>query len=58
MFGIKPLRLLRDRRATTSIEYGLIAVGIAVAIAASLATFGDAAGSLFDSVAGTISDLM
>ena len=34
-------RLLQDRRGATAIEYGLIAAGIGVAIAATVGLLGD-----------------
>lgn len=39
-------RFLSDRSGATAIEYGLIAAGIAMAIAASVFFFGDAVSTL------------
>ncbi len=38
---------LKDEDGATAIEYGLIAAGIALAIAASVFAFGDDLGSMF-----------
>ena len=43
-------RLIRDERAATSIEYAMIAAGIAVAIVAAVNTLGVSVKSLYDSV--------
>ena len=43
-------RLIRDERAATSIEYAMIAAGIAVAIVAAVNTLGVSVKGLYDSV--------
>jgi pilus assembly protein Flp/PilA len=43
-------RFLRDERAATAIEYALIASGISIAIAATVATLGGNVQGLFSSV--------
>ena len=43
-------RLIRDERAATSIEYAMIAAGIAVAIVAAVNSLGVSVKSLYDSV--------
>jgi pilus assembly protein Flp/PilA len=49
---IKPvLRFVRDERAATSIEYAMIASGIAVAIAATLVNLGSTVKGLYSTVA-------
>jgi pilus assembly protein Flp/PilA len=45
------LRLMRDERGTTAIEYAILASGIAVAIVASIMNLGDTVKGLFTSVA-------
>jgi pilus assembly protein Flp/PilA len=49
-----PLRLLRDRRAVTALEYGLLTGLIAVAIASGVAFFSTTASSVFTTVANTL----
>jgi len=44
------LRLMRDERGTTAIEYALIASAVAVAIAASIMNLGGTVKGLFTSV--------
>jgi pilus assembly protein Flp/PilA len=44
------LRLLRDERGATAIEYAIIASGIAVAIAASVTSLGSSVNGLFTNV--------
>lgn len=52
---LKTLRLFRkDTRGATAIEYGLIAAGIAVAIAAAVFALGDDLTSLFEGVSEEI----
>jgi pilus assembly protein Flp/PilA len=45
------LRFLRDESGATSIEYAVIASGVAVAIAATVMTLGSGVKGLFTSVA-------
>ena len=45
------LRFLRDESGATSIEYAVIASGVAVAIAATVVTLGSSVKGLFTSVA-------
>ena len=48
-------RWMRDRRAATAIEYGLIAAGIALTIAGALFAFGDALHEMyFSGLAGAL----
>jgi pilus assembly protein Flp/PilA len=44
------LRLLRDERAATSIEYAMIASGIGVAIATTIVSLGSSVNGLYSSV--------
>jgi pilus assembly protein Flp/PilA len=44
-------RFLRDERAATAIEYALIAAGISIVIAGTVAAIGGNVQSLFSSVA-------
>jgi pilus assembly protein Flp/PilA len=44
-----------DNSGATAIEYGLIAAGIAVAIAAGVALLGENIAALFESVANAVS---
>jgi len=48
------VRFAKDESGATAIEYGLIAVGIAVAILASVQGVGDALITLFDGIAGDL----
>ena len=48
------LRFLRDESGATSIEYAVIASGVAVAIAATVMTLGSSVKSLFTSVAAVM----
>jgi pilus assembly protein Flp/PilA len=43
-------RLLQDRRGATAIEYGLIAAGIGVTIAATVGLLGDQMIVMFDNI--------
>lgn len=45
---------LRGRNGATAIEYGLIAAGIALVIAASIFAFGDEVGGLYDDLTGAL----
>jgi pilus assembly protein Flp/PilA len=45
------LRLMRDERGTTAIEYAILASGVAVAIAATIMNLGGTVKGLFTSVA-------
>lgn len=45
---------LRDENGATAIEYGLIAAGISLAIAAVVFTFGDDLTSLFETMETTL----
>jgi pilus assembly protein Flp/PilA len=47
-------RFLRDERAATAIEYGLIAAGISVAIITVVTTMGSKLNATFTSVAAAI----
>lgn len=47
-------RFLGDETGTTAIEYALIAVGISVAIVASVQLVGSNVWALYDSVAGVV----
>ena len=44
------IKFLKDEEGVTAIEYGLIAAGIAVAIAAIIGTVGDSIVNLFNDV--------
>ncbi|HEX3935908.1 MAG TPA: Flp family type IVb pilin [Xanthobacteraceae bacterium] len=44
------LRFLRDDRGVTSIEYAMIASGVAVAIAATLVTVGSSVTNMYTTV--------
>jgi pilus assembly protein Flp/PilA len=46
----KPLSFLRDRRGATSIEYGLIAGLIALAVIGAITSIGTATNAAFQSV--------
>ena len=48
------MRLLRDRRAVTALEYGLLTGLIAVAIAGAVALFSSNANTVFSTVANTL----
>jgi pilus assembly protein Flp/PilA len=50
MFYDKASRLLTDRRGATAIEYGLIAAGIALAIAGVLLSTGDSLGAYWSKI--------
>jgi pilus assembly protein Flp/PilA len=53
--AVRPiLRFLRDESGATSIEYAMIASGVAVAIAATVATLGSSVKGLFTSVAAVM----
>lgn len=45
---------LKNEDGATAIEYGLIAAGIALAIAAAVFAFGDDLSDMFDSMANTM----
>ena len=47
---------LKNEDGATAIEYGLIAAGIALAIAAAVFAFGDELSGMFDSMATTMGD--
>lgn len=47
---------LRDENGATAIEYGLIAAGISLAIAAVVFTFGDQLVALFTTMQGSLED--
>jgi len=47
-------RLLRDDGGATAIEYAMIASGVAVAIAATVATLGSTVNGLFTSVSTSL----
>jgi pilus assembly protein Flp/PilA len=48
------LRFVKDERGTTAIEYALIAVGISVAILASVQLVGSDVSALYDRIAGVV----
>jgi len=48
------LRFLRCRSGATSIEYGLIAAGISVAIVAAVNGLGSALGSKYSTIAASL----
>jgi pilus assembly protein Flp/PilA len=48
------LRFMHDEHGATSIEYAVIASGVAVAIAATVMTLGSSVKSLFTSVAAVM----
>jgi pilus assembly protein Flp/PilA len=48
------LRLVKDEKGTTAIEYALIAVGISVAILASVQLVGSDVSALYDRIAGVV----
>lgn len=54
MWNSAPMRLLRDRRAVTALEYGLLTGLIAVAIAGAVALFSGNANTVFSTVANTL----
>jgi pilus assembly protein Flp/PilA len=47
-------RFVKDESGATAIEYGLIAAGIAVAVAAAMATLGPAIQGVLERVATTL----
>ena len=55
MIGL--LRLINDEKGTTAIEYALIAVGISVAILASVQMVGSDMSALYDRIAGVVAAL-
>lgn len=53
--SIRLRRWVRDKRAATAIEYGLIAAGIALTIAGTIFVFGDTLHELyFSGLAGAL----
>jgi pilus assembly protein Flp/PilA len=50
------MRFWRDQRATTAIEYGLIAAGISVVIVASVNAIGVSVKGLFTNVSTALSN--
>jgi pilus assembly protein Flp/PilA len=52
------MRLLRDDRGATAIEYGLIVALIVIAMLAALGSVGSEAGGLWGSVATKATDAM
>jgi pilus assembly protein Flp/PilA len=52
------LKLLRDRRGATAIEYGLIAALIAVAIIAGVTATGTQLATMFNNIANAVSSSM
>lgn len=48
------LRFLRDREAATSIEYAIIASGIAVVLAATIVSLGSNVKGMFSSVSTSL----
>jgi pilus assembly protein Flp/PilA len=48
------LRFVKDEKGTTAIEYALIAVGISVAILASVQLVGSDVSALYDRIAGVV----
>jgi pilus assembly protein Flp/PilA len=49
-------RFIKDESGATAIEYGLIAVAISVAIAASVFTFGDELVAVFEGLSGSLAN--
>ena len=52
------IKLLRDARAATAIEYGLIVALIVIAIVAAISTTGGATGSLWGNMTTKVSNAM
>ncbi len=50
------LELMRDESGATAIEYGLIAALVSVAAITALVALGDSLATIFEFVAGTLSD--
>jgi pilus assembly protein Flp/PilA len=47
-------RLILDREGVTAMEYGVIAAGIVIAVAAAAATLGSDVSALFNSIGGSL----
>ena len=47
-------RLMLDREGVTAMEYGVIAAGIVIAVAAAAATLGSDVSALFNSIGGSL----
>ena len=52
------ITFLRNARAATSIEYGLIVALIVIAIVAAIATLGGSNGSIWNNMAGKVGNAM
>ena len=52
--GCPLLRLRRDRRGATAVEYGLVAAGIAVAIIGALSLVGSEIQTTFTTIASAV----
>jgi pilus assembly protein Flp/PilA len=52
----KFLKLIKNEKGATAIEYGLIAALIAVAAIAAMGNIGDQLGSTFNDVSGELED--
>jgi pilus assembly protein Flp/PilA len=48
------VRLQHDRRGVTALEYGVIAAGIVIAVAAAAKTVGTDVSTLFTNLAGSL----
>ena len=47
-------RFLRDERAATSIEYAMIAAGVAVAIIAAVNSLGDSVKAMYETISASV----
>ena len=56
MMSKRIARFVKDKSGVTAIEYGLIALLVAVAIIASVTLLGDNVSELFDTVASSMPD--
>ena len=56
MISKRIARFVKDRSGVTGIEYGLIAVLVAVGIIASVTLLGDNVSAMFDTVASSMPD--
>ncbi|CAM4120453.1 Flp family type IVb pilin [Vibrio neonatus] len=55
MFKTFLTRFIKDERGVTAIEYGLIAIAIAVVVGAAMTNVGDNVKTIFDAIAAAIS---
>ncbi len=47
-------RLMVDRKGVTAMEYGVIAAGIVIVVAAAAVTLGSSVSALFNNIAGKL----